>query len=140
MDADYITLYFGINDEHQDAPIGTIDDNTNETFYGAWNVVMEYLITNHPFAKIGIIITNGANNDYANAEIAIAKKWGVPYLDINGGYQVPLMLRTHGKSEVCQTAKDLRLSQQRAAVDDEHPNAQAHEYASTFIENFLRTL
>jgi hypothetical protein len=80
---------------------------------------------------------NGAD-DFANAEIAIAKKWGVPYLDINGGYQVPLMLRTHGKSEVCQTAKDLRLSQQRAAVDDEHPNAQAHEYASTFIENKSR--
>ena len=34
-DADYIILKFGINDENYQAPIGTINDTENTTFYGA---------------------------------------------------------------------------------------------------------
>ncbi len=83
-DADYITLYFGINDSHRDIPIGTLTDTVNTTFYGAWNTVMEYLITNYPNAKIGIIISNGCESTaYPNAEIEIAKRWGVAYFDMN---------------------------------------------------------
>ena len=56
-DADYITLWFGINDSGH-TNLGELADTTNLTFYGAWNVVLEYLIKNYPFAKIGIIITD----------------------------------------------------------------------------------
>lgn len=59
--ADYITLAFGINDctSHQNAPIGTLEDTDNTTFCGAWNVVLRYLISTYPLAKIGILLTNG---------------------------------------------------------------------------------
>ena len=69
-DADYITLSFGINDDnlHQGAPIGEIKDTETSTFLGAWNTVLEYLITNHPYAKIGIIVPNGCTNEYAAAK------------------------------------------------------------------------
>ena len=141
-DADYITLKFGINDKGYSVPLGTIDDDVNDTFYGAWNIVMEYLLTNHPFAKIGIIIGNGmqTENTFPNAIKEIAKKWGIPYLDEAFGENVPLMHRTN-KSFVCRKAKDLKFANFSVKVGvNEHPNEKAHEYESTFVENFLRSL
>lgn len=140
-DADYITLYFGINDDNYSAPIGTIDDTENTTFYGAWNIVLEHLIVNHPFAKIGIIITNGSSKKYTDAERAISRKWGIPYLDMEADYQhVPLMQRVTERTEVCQKALELRKKAFAVSDSNTHPNAKAHEYESTFIENWLRTL
>lgn len=157
LDVDYITLWFGINDashirgdsqegESVDGTItlGTIDDTSVNTFYGAWNTVCEYLLTNYPYAHIGIIITNGTQNpDIVNAEIAIAQKWGIAYLDLNGDYKVPLMNRVDGKANVCEKAKQLRKSAFQVPETETgawHPNVKAHEYESTFIENFLRSI
>lgn len=139
--ADYILIKIGINDEtgHKNAPLGTIEDTTNATFYGAWNVVLDYIITNHPWAKIGIIVTNGTSENYANAIRECAKKWGIPYLDEANGEQVPLLNRTN-KSYVCSTAKNLRDTQMRVSETNGHPNIKAHEYESTIVENFLRSL
>lgn len=143
-DADYITLYFGINDSHQSVPIGTINDTTNETFYGAWNIVMEYLIRNHPNAKIGIIISNGCDTiDYPNAEIAIAKKWGVAYFDMNGDPRIPLVFRTNGKSDLCQTVIDIRKAQYVVSASNPtnwHPNVACHKDESTFIQAWLESI
>ena len=149
-DADYITLMFGINDSGNSCPIGTIDDNDNTTFYGAWNVVLNYFITNFPYAHIGIIVGPGmqtsSGQQYANAEIAVAKKWGIPYLNIqfeSGGENIPLMLRT-SNPDVSAAAKALRNSQQyvnnQEGTTNMHPNEKAHEFGSTFIEAWLRTL
>lgn len=152
VDVDYITLYFGINDSHHagigddgedtsgEIPIGTIDDETNTTFYGAWNVVIKWIIENRPFAKLGMIISNGMGNDeYRQAEIQIANKWGIPYIDLNGDERTPLMLRSTNPN-ICDEAKQARLISQRVSETNQHPNVLAHEYESTFIENFLRSL
>ena len=100
-DVDYITLYYGINDSHHRPSstgsdgedqtgiihLGTIDDTDNTTFYGAWNVVLEYLIAHHPYAHIGILVSNGCEtDDYRLATIEVAKKWGIPYIDLNGDF------------------------------------------------------
>lgn len=149
-DADYITLMFGINDSGHNVPLGTINDTDNTTFYGAWNVVLEYFINNFPFSHIGIIVGPGmqtANGQqYANAEIEIAKKWGIPYLNIqfeSGGEKIPLMLRT-SNSDVSASVKALRNTQQYVNPSTEtpnyHPNEKAHEFESSFIEAWLRTL
>ena len=46
----------------------------NTTFYGAWNLTLDYLIKNYPFAHIGIIVSNGCEtDDYRVATIAVAK-------------------------------------------------------------------
>ena len=140
LDADYITIKFGINDEHQSCPIGTIDDTTADTFLGAWNVVLEYLITNLPYAKIGIIVTNGSTKPYTDATIQAAKKWGIAYLDYLNDDKVPLMLRCGYKSGVCTTAANLRMNQQKVGSANAHPNLYAHMYESTIVENFLRSL
>lgn len=140
-DAEYITLYFGINDSHQNVPIGTIDDNTNMTFYGAWNIVMQYLIANYPDAKIGIIISNGCDTiDYPNAEIAIAKKYGVSYLDMNSDYKVPILFRVNGKPETDASIIQANYEHYRVSATNGHPNVAMHEYESTIIQNWLESL
>lgn len=142
-DVDYITLYFGINDSHQEdaIPFGTIDDTTINTFYGAWNVVLEYLITNYPFAHIGIIVSNGCDDDkYRVAEIALANKWGLPYIDLNGDQHTPTMLRSTNVS-INSTVRTARTKAQAVNYGvNNHPSAAAHEYESCFIEDFLRRL
>lgn len=143
QDVDYITLKFGINDGpgHKNIPLGTISDNTPETEYGAWNVVLQYLITNFPFAKIGVIVSNGCDNtDYPQAAKDCAEKWGVAVLDENFDYNVPLLHRVNGKPNVAQAAHDLRLQQFRVSADNTHPNAHAMEFESTFVEEFLMKL
>lgn len=156
-DADYITIMLGINDSGhvsgsgttQDGedtsgviPIGTIDDDTNATFYGAWNIVLKYLIENHPFAHIGIIVSNGSSAEHVEATIKCAKKWGIAYLNMDGDYTVPMMQRVNTRTETSEEAKNIRRNQ--FSVDAEngnaHPNHKAHEYESYFIENFLRSI
>lgn len=154
-DADYITLYFGINDSHHrpkssgddgeikagTITLGTIDDTSKETFYGAWNTVMEHLILNHPFAHIGIIVSNGCETeDYRLAEIAIAKKWGVPYIDLNGDERTPCMGRSTNH-EILPSIRNARTAAFAVAPPrNTHPNARAHEFESRFIEGWLRTI
>ena len=138
-DADYITLWFGINDSSH-TNLGTIEDTTNETFYGAWNVVLPYLIEHYPLAKIGIIITNRGNADYRKALREVALKWGIPYLDMMGDPQVPVLMYRENELALDKTAGDLRYNTFRVSASNGHPNLKAHEYQSTFIENFLRSL
>jgi hypothetical protein len=155
-DVDYITIYLGINDSHHapgssgddgedktgEIPLGTIDDTTNATFYGAWNVVIPYLLENHPFAHIGIIVSNGCDTDeYRVAEIAIAKKYGIPYIDLNGDARTSFMLR----STNVNIPTSVRNARTKAmSIDYEggnlHPNKDAHEFQASFIETWMRSL
>lgn len=155
-DADYITIYLGINDEHHapsgssgdgedttgEIPLGTVNDATTSTYLGAWNVVLTWLITNRPNAHIGMIVTNGiAGNDlYRQGQIAIAEKYGIPYIDMNGDARTPAMLRTSNPN-VAAAVKAALI--QKWAVNpgtNEHPNDAAQLFESSFIENFLRSI
>lgn len=154
-DVDYITLYFGINDSHHASgssgldgedvtgtiPLGTIDDTDNTSFCGAWNVCLEWLRTHRPFAHIGIIVSNACDSEeYRTATIAMANKWGVPYIDLNGDERTPAMIRSKNPliSDIAKTAID--KAQAISYGSNHHPNAKALEYESTFIENWLRSL
>lgn len=143
-DVDYITIKIGINDYTHEVPIGDIDDTSNTTFCGAWNKILPYIIENYPNAKIGIIITNGIGGvshiDWANTAIMMAKKYGIAYLDEATDYQVPLLIRTNKSVDPAIN----ELLNQKWYVSQSplngHPNADAHEYESTIVENFLRSL
>lgn len=159
-DVDYITIYLGINDSHHapgssggdgedntgEIPLGTINDNTPATYYGAWNVVLTWLRTNRPFAHIGIIVTNGAPLTYRTAQKEIAKKFGIPTLDLNGDDRCPAMIRP-ANNDIPADVKDLILRAQAVDYDgsqtgtpNHHPNDDAHLFESYFIESFLRTI
>ena len=138
-DCDYITLCFGINDWHQNVPLGGMDSEDPTECAGAWNILMRYLLNSYPFAHIGIIVPNGTVHAYTDVVRAMAVKWGIPALDKEEGKNVPLMHRAQ-RTGVCEEALDIRMRSFIVNEDNRHPNHKAHEYESTFIENFLRTL
>ena len=139
-DVDYITLWFGINDSNH-CTLGTIDDEFNTTFYGAWNIVLRWILTNRPNAKVGIIVTNLSHEGFREATRNIAKKWGIPYLDMMGDYQnPPIVGGREDELGMCEEAVTLRTNHFRISSDNMHPTVNAHRYQSTFIEAFLRRL
>ena len=145
-DSDYITIMLGINDsgDHQNIPIGTINDENVNTFYGAWNVTFNYLVTNNISAHIGIIVPNGIsfeNRKYADAIIDIAKKWCVPFINLNYGDECPTLIRS-GKNPEEYSSAFLHARDEVFKVSDSnrHPNALCHEYESRFLEQWLYTL
>lgn len=132
VDADYVTLCFGLGD--LDGEIGTLADGDNVTVLGAWNVVLEHLLTNLPYAKIGIIIPGGdCTEAMRDAVASVAEYWGVPYLDLKGDVRVPMMLGGR------YGAVNARAVELRNAAFEGDP-LKAQEGYSTVIENFLRSL
>ena len=148
IDSDYITLKFGINDINFNSPIGTIDDENTSTFYGAWNTVIKWIFDNRPYSKIGIIVSSGLGDyqtgkggkEISDATINIAKKWGIPILDEVNDITVPLLHRTDriGVSDYVKSELIKRYAVK--PYTNTHPNVSAHEFESTFVEDFLRKL
>ena len=139
-DADYITLMFGLNETSlTDAQIGTKADTTNATLWGAYNIVFEYFLTNMPFAKIGVIIADAwMPRKYANAVKEICVYWGIPVLDLKFDTNIPMGI--DGRPEINPKAVELRNKAFKVTDSNTHPSVRAHEYRSTIIENFLRSL
>jgi hypothetical protein len=110
-DADYITLEFGLNETGigtNPDQIGTKTDTTNETLWGAYNIVFEHFYTNMPFAKIGVILSDAwMPESYSSVVKEICKYWGVPVLDFKGDPSVPMTI--WGKTyETSAKAKELK--------------------------------
>ena len=142
-DADYITLMFGLNETNlTEEQIGNKEDFDNTTLWGAYNVVFEYFLTNIPYAKIGVIISDSWMPDsYASHLREICEYWGVPYLDLKGDKNVPLLIGgRYNNSNISSKAIELKNEAFQMSESDSHPNPKAHEYRSTIIENFLRSL
>jgi hypothetical protein len=138
-DSDYITLMFGLNETN--VSIGDENSTDDSTLWGAYNKVLEYFLTEMPYAKVGIIISDAwmVGTDIATAIKNIAKYWGIPYLDLGGDDGVSM--RIGGKSyPVSQTAKSLRNAAFQISPSNSHPNQYGHKYMSSIVENFLRTL
>ena len=141
LDADYITIWIGINDTHKKAPLGSVTDDTLTTFCGAWNVVLRYLITNLPYAKIGIIATtSGASPAYHDMTLKMARRWGIPYLDLNDDYLTPVLNNVRGRPEMCNEVRAFRTEKFSVTPKNRHPNIEAYKYISTAIEKFMRSL
>ena len=160
-DADYITIYLGINDSHHaphafsgdgeditgKIPLGALADQTIHSFGGAWNVVLWWLFQNRPRAHIGVIVSNGVETAaYRKMTIAAAKKYGLAWLDMNGDERTPAMIRSVNPDVADFVKEELK---RRWAVDytgsltgkvNTHPNDAAHLYESYIIEAFLRSI
>lgn len=51
-DADLIVVYGGTNDFHCMTPLGTPEERTPDTFFGAYNLLLDDLLERYPNAKI----------------------------------------------------------------------------------------
>ena len=145
-DVDYITIMLGINDGHKEnavegtIPFGEANDTDNTTFCGTWNVVLPYLMEYYPNTRIGIIVSNGLDDiKYRNATIAAAKKYGIPYIDLNGDERTQAMHRAQN-TDLSSEAKTILMNKYSISESNSHPNLLAHEIEANVIENFLRSL
>lgn len=143
-DADIVVVFGGVNDfGHGDAPFGTHQDRTDETFCGAVHQLMEALLARYPDGEIVFatpmhcmsednteinsygIRRCGNLEKYVNAIMEAAAWYGIPVLDL---------FRTSG------IQPRYSLLQQRYAPDGLHPNDAGNRRIASRMEAFLRAL
>ena len=79
--------------------------------------------------------------DYRTAMIEMAKKYGIPYIDLNGDERTPAMIRPQNNDIPSAVRNIIRDAQAvNVAGGNTHPNNNAHKLESTFIENFLLSI
>lgn len=136
VEADYIIVFGGMNDiaRNDQCPLGTIDDATSQTFYGALNAICQRLIQTYPSGNICFITPYIRNAGLATTEICkqyvtaiheVCEKFGgIPVFDntVNG-------------------ALDFSNSYQANALtmkDSYHLNETGHKRAMHKYEVFLQ--
>lgn len=130
-DFDYLTIWFGYNDGAY-AQLGTIEDTSDTTFYGAYKKVLDYLLTTYPTKKIGLVVPYMNNSAFQQAVRDISEMYGVPCLDLPDYNQCSIVW---GSENTAQTARKNALT-----YDGTHPNQTGHEFISTMYDHFLRKL
>lgn len=149
LDCDYIILQFGLNESglaDNASTLGARDSTDVTTMWGSWNTVLGYLIENHPIARIGVIMSDAwMPQSYFTALKEICEWWGVPLLDLGGDPNVPLMNggRRSGSGLTLNpvvAALRNKTFYQNYDTNDSHPNDAGHEWRSTVIENWIRSL
>ena len=138
-DADYITLWFGINDAAH-CELGNVTDGGTATFCGALGTVLYYLMTKHTKAKIGVIVTNRSTAEFRQATRDVCDRFGIPYLDMMGDKKIPPIFGREESLGMVKNITGTRNNQFVVSSTNSHPNLWAHKYQSTFIENWLRSL
>lgn len=129
-DADVVVVFGGTNDfGHGDAPLGTMKDRTNDTFYGAYHLLLQGLIERYPEAQL-IVMTPlhrigeemmpfneagvrraGPLKCYVDAIREVAEFYSVPVVDLfaESGLQ-----------------PRVRVLRDKYVPDGLHPNAAGH--------------
>lgn len=139
LDADYVTIAYGLNDYSNNIPIGTLTDTqADNTFLGCWNTALSWILENLPFAHVGVIIMPAyMGNDYREATENVCKKYGIPYLNLYSDNRVPMFMNKIGADENVSSA---RYSKMVVSSNNGHPNVKAHKFISTSIEGWLKSI
>ena len=148
-DVDYITIWYGINDGNYNIEVGTASDQpdsvtsaTSTTTCGGFNYFFKWLLTNRPYAKIGCIITDYSTEARRHGIIDCCKKWGIAYLDLMGNPNIP-MFPAGRDSNISVASEAITLRANAFNVNGTtniHPSNKMHEWQSSIIENFMRSL
>lgn len=134
-DADVVVVFGGTNDfGHGDAPIGSMEDRTVWSFYGALHVLYDMLLERYPKAKI-VILTPMCRREeerdgqhlpsFVDAIRDVVKEYDFPLLDMYKDFPVDL----HDEQ-----------MQQRYIPDGLHPNDHGHKMIAETIIDFLERL
>lgn len=134
-DADMVFVFGGTNDYgHGDAPLGSFEDRTPYTFYGALHTLYVSLIEKYPLAKIVVITPlhrlvesngNGELKSFVNAIREVAEFYSLPVLDLYANLginpQVPIMKETF-------------------MPDGLHPNDRGYKVLADKIAAFIKAM
>ena len=137
-DCDLVVVFGGTNDfGHGDAPIGTPDDRTEDTFWGACHLLCEKLIQRFPKSKLVYMsplhrITEDEQNrhgkilnDYVEIIKIVTRKYSIPFLD---------MMQEGG------LAPRVPIHQELYMPDGLHPNDAGQGRISARLKGFLQSL
>lgn len=131
---DYLVINFGANDTVK-ASVGKITDSTNTTFYGAWNVVMPYLLNKYPYTKICLFVPFGTQDTFRTAVRNIANKYGVACFDM---FQAGTPLFYAKEPSVGVDANVVTSNRAKYMAETVHPNFQGHTQLADMLEHFLK--
>ncbi len=133
-DADIILFSGGINDANQSVPIGTIDDETVDTFYGALNKIFHDLIVKFPAKPIVVFSPPRGTNakgvgtklesGYLDAIQKCSAKWCLPFFDD---------YNRSGFNPISEISSEI-------ISDDVHPNSIGHSILERVNGNFIESL
>lgn len=141
---DAIIVFGGTNDYgHGDAPLGTPQDRTPKTFYGALHTLILYLLNAYPTAQILFLTPlhrvgeadrlynergmrlSGNLQTYVDIILAVCGEYGLPVLDL---------FRTSGLQP------NVPIIKENFVPDGLHPNAAGHRRLAERLESFLKAL
>jgi len=138
-DADVVVVFGGTNDfGWGNAPLGSMADRTETTFYGAYHMLLQKLIARYPGATLAVMtplhrlsedepsMGNGLKlKAYVDAIKEVAEYYSIPVLDL---WSVSgLQPRVPGVKE-------------QYAPDGLHPNDAGHTLIANKLIGFLETL
>lgn len=147
-EADLITIFMGTNDWGHETPLGTIEDTTDVSFYGALNVIIPDLMTMHPNARIIWItpmhrygfgtskilgkaftydhIANGKGHtlkDYVDAIKDVCGRYSIPIIDLYSMSGLHPSIAAHKSTYM---------------PDGLHPNKAGHAKMAYLISKWLQ--
>ncbi len=143
-DADIIFVFGGTNDfGHGDAPLGTMDDRTLDTFYGGLHLLYQQLMTKYP-GKVIVIATplhrtneDNVRGDGNKAEdVAPLKTYAEIIREVAEYYSLPVLdlFRVSGLQPKVQAHLEMFVP------DGLHPNDAGHAILADRIGAFLESI
>jgi hypothetical protein len=151
VDFDFLTIFGSINDldyssiwedgRSWDAALGNVDDSSNDSICGRINNTINRFYQLFPTKKIGIItptpcayyasnnlIVNSHMDDYVNKLVEIAKRRGVPYLDL---------YHRSGLRPWDNTVLEELYNENGLQDNGVHPNSIGHKWIYPMILKFI---
>lgn len=142
-DADVIVVFGGTNDfGHGDAPFGTMNDRTDDTFCGAFHKLCISLIEKYPEAQLVILTPlhrwdeDHAINNHDLRRAALLKDYVDAIIEIAGYYSIPV-LDLYRVSGIQPAVPILR---EKYLPDGLHPNEEGHMLVYRKLKHFLEML
>ena len=143
-DADAVVIFGGTNDfGHGDAPLGTMADRCETTFYGALHLLFGGIRSRYPAATIAVLTPlhrcnedNPRGDGNKTQDVAPLKTYVEIIREVAEFYSLPVL--DLYKNSGLQPR--LPVIQQMYMPDGLHPNDAGHRVLADQIVQFLRTL
>ena len=142
--ADVVVVFGGTNDfGHGDAPLGSREDRTPETFWGACHTLMRSLIEKYPDAAIVVLTPlhrlnedNPRGDGFKPADVAVLSTYVDIIKEVARWYSLPVL----DLFAVSGMQPRVPVIQEKYVPDGLHPNDDGHVILADKIAAFLRTL
>lgn len=143
-DADVVVVFGGTNDYgHGDAPIGTMDDRTPDTFYGALHYLYTGLINKYPTATIVVMTPIHRYDEYNPRGEGRKTEDGEPlitYVNIIKEVASYYSLPTLDLWSLSGLQPNVPILREKFNPDGLHPNTEGHARIAHRLAGFLKSL